>query len=194
VDTTLDRPQGLSGRFEEAKHLWTFLSIKLRFLGRPSRSIVRRTDWVLLDAFQYCQDIISTTGLLFSYPSSPITTRANRLLSGSACFHSAQNLLPSSLLSKNMHIMIYRTKFCSLFCTGLKSGLPHRQRAFQTRVLSKIFGPQSEGVIAHLEAAWSVFTKHYPGDQIKEDEMGCAFGTHGQKINTYMVFLENLME
>jgi len=33
----------------------------------------------------------------------------NRLKSGNACFHSVQNLLPSSLLSKNLKIKIHRT-------------------------------------------------------------------------------------
>jgi len=33
----------------------------------------------------------------------------SRLNSGNACYHSAQNLLSSSLLSKNLKIDIYRT-------------------------------------------------------------------------------------
>ena len=33
----------------------------------------------------------------------------SRLMSGNACYHSAQNLLSSSLLSKNIKIKIYRT-------------------------------------------------------------------------------------
>ena len=33
----------------------------------------------------------------------------SRLRSGNTCYHSAQNLLSSSLLSKNLKIKIYRT-------------------------------------------------------------------------------------
>jgi len=33
----------------------------------------------------------------------------SRLKSGNACYHSVQNLLSSSLLSKNIKIMLYRT-------------------------------------------------------------------------------------
>jgi hypothetical protein len=33
----------------------------------------------------------------------------SRLKSGKACYHSVQNLLPSSLLSKNIKIKTYRT-------------------------------------------------------------------------------------
>ena len=38
----------------------------------------------------------------------------SRLKSGNACYHSVQNLLSSSLLSKNLKIKIYRTKILPL--------------------------------------------------------------------------------
>ena len=44
----------------------------------------------------------------------------SRLESGNACYHSVQNLLSSSFLSKNMKIKIYRTIFCLLFCRSMK--------------------------------------------------------------------------
>jgi len=40
----------------------------------------------------------------------------SRLKSGYSCYHSVQNLLPSSLLSKNLKIKKYRTIICLLFC------------------------------------------------------------------------------
>jgi hypothetical protein len=39
----------------------------------------------------------------------------SRLKSGNACYHSVQNLLSSSLLSKNMYITIYRTVILPVF-------------------------------------------------------------------------------
>jgi len=39
----------------------------------------------------------------------------SRLKSGNGCYHSVQNLLSSSLLSKNLKIEIYRTNFASCF-------------------------------------------------------------------------------
>jgi len=48
-----------------------------------------------------------------------------RLQSGNACYHSVQNLLSSSLLSKNLKIKIHRTIFCLLFCMGVKLGHSH---------------------------------------------------------------------
>jgi len=38
----------------------------------------------------------------------------SRLKSGSTCYHSVQNLLPSSLQSKNLKIKIYRTLILSV--------------------------------------------------------------------------------
>jgi hypothetical protein len=39
----------------------------------------------------------------------------SRLKSGNACYHSVQNLLSSSLLSKNVKIKIYRTNLAGCF-------------------------------------------------------------------------------
>jgi hypothetical protein len=44
------------------------------------------------------------------------------LKSGNACYHSVQNPLSSSLLSKNLKIKIYRNIICLLFCVGMKFG------------------------------------------------------------------------
>ena len=44
----------------------------------------------------------------------------SRLKLGNACYYSVQNLLSSSLLSKNLKIKIYRTVILLLFCMGVK--------------------------------------------------------------------------
>ena len=46
----------------------------------------------------------------------------SRLKSGNACYHSVQNLLSSSLLSKNIKIKIYRTIILPVVCAGVKLG------------------------------------------------------------------------
>jgi hypothetical protein len=56
-----------------------------------------------------------------------------RLNSGSACYHSVQNLLSSRLLSKNVKIRIYKTWSLSL-------GEEHRLRVSENRMLRRIFG------------------------------------------------------
>jgi sorting nexin-29 len=49
----------------------------------------------------------------------------SRLKSGNAGYHSVQDLLSSSLLSKNTKIKIYRTVILLLFCMGVRLGLSH---------------------------------------------------------------------
>jgi len=44
-----------------------------------------------------------------------------RLKSGNACYHSVQNLLSSSLLSKNLKIKIYRTIILSVILYGCET-------------------------------------------------------------------------
>ena len=46
----------------------------------------------------------------------------SRLKSRNACYHSMQNLLSSSLLSRNLKIKNYRTIICLLLCTDVKIG------------------------------------------------------------------------
>jgi hypothetical protein len=47
------------------------------------------------------------------------------LKSGNACYHSMQNLLSSTLLSKNIKIKIHRSIILLLFCKSVKLGLSH---------------------------------------------------------------------
>ena len=68
----------------------------------------------------------------------------SRLKSGTACYGSAQNLLSSSLLSKNLKIKIYRTVTlpvlygCETWSLTLRE--ERRLRVFENRVLRRIFG------------------------------------------------------
>jgi hypothetical protein len=45
-----------------------------------------------------------------------------RLKLGNACYHSAQNLLSTRLLSKNLKIKIYRTIILPVVCMGVRPG------------------------------------------------------------------------
>jgi len=49
----------------------------------------------------------------------------SRLKSGNACYHSVQNFLSSSLLSKNIKIKIYRTIILPVVSYGCERGLSH---------------------------------------------------------------------
>ena len=75
----------------------------------------------------------------------------SRLTSGNACYYSVQNLLYSSLLSKNLKIKIYRTIIlpvvlygCETWSLTLREG--RRLRVFENRVLRRVFGPKRDEV------------------------------------------------
>jgi len=75
----------------------------------------------------------------------------SRLKSGNACYHSVQNLLSSSLLSKNLKIKIYRTVILPVVMYGCKTWTltlkeERRLGVFQNRVLRRIFGHKRDEV------------------------------------------------
>jgi len=73
----------------------------------------------------------------------------SRLNSGNVCYHSVQNLLSSSLLSKNLKIKIYRTIILPVILYGCETwSLTMREghRVFENRVLRRIFGPKRDDV------------------------------------------------
>ena len=70
----------------------------------------------------------------------------SRLNSGDVCYYSAQNLLFSGWISKNIRNKIYRKIIlpvvlyvCEAWSLTLRE--KHRSRAFENRVLRRIFGP-----------------------------------------------------
>ena len=94
----------------------------------------------------------------FKYLGTTLTNQSSiqeeiksRLKLGNACYHSVQNLLSSSLLSKNLTIKIYRTIILSIVLYGCETWSltlreEHRLRVFDNRVLRSIFGPKRDGV------------------------------------------------
>jgi len=75
----------------------------------------------------------------------------SRLKSRIACYHSVQNFLSSSLLSKNLKMKIYRITllpvvFCGCETWSLTLREEPRLRLFENRVLRRIFGPKKDEV------------------------------------------------
>jgi hypothetical protein len=70
---------------------------------------------------------------------------------GNACYHSVQNFLSSSLLSKNVKIKIYRIIILPVVLYGCESWSHTlreecRLRVFENKVLRRIFGPKRDEV------------------------------------------------
>jgi hypothetical protein len=75
-----------------------------------------------------------------------------RLNSGSACYHSVQNLLSSRLLSKNVKVIIHKTIILPVVLCGCKTWSltvreEHKLRVFENRVLRRISEPKRAGVM-----------------------------------------------
>ena len=75
----------------------------------------------------------------------------SRLKSGNAGYHLVQNLLASSVLSKNIKIKIYRTIILPFILYGCETWLftlreEGSLRGFWSRVLRRIFGPKQDKV------------------------------------------------
>jgi len=75
----------------------------------------------------------------------------SRVKSGSACYHSLQNLLSSSLLSKYLKMKIYKTIILPVVVYGCETWsltlrVERRLRMFENRVLRRIFEPKRDEV------------------------------------------------
>jgi hypothetical protein len=94
----------------------------------------------------------------FKYLGTTITNQnliqeeiKRRLNSGTACYHSVQNLLSSHLLSRNLKVRIYKTIILPVVFYGYETWSltlreEHRLRVFKNRVLRRIFGPKRDKV------------------------------------------------
>jgi hypothetical protein len=75
----------------------------------------------------------------------------SRLKSGNACYHLVQNLLSSSLLSKNIKISVCRTRVLPVLLYGCETWSltlleQQRLRVVENRVLRRTFGPKTDEV------------------------------------------------
>jgi hypothetical protein len=80
-------------------------------------------------------------GTTLTYRNSIQEEIKSRLKSGNACYHLAQDLLSSSLLSKNTKIKIYRTIILPVVLYGCENWSltmreEHRLRVFENRVIT----------------------------------------------------------
>jgi hypothetical protein len=73
-----------------------------------------------------------------------------RMKSRNVCYHSVQNILSSSLLSKNLKFKIYRTKFLRLVLYGRENWSLTSREESRMRVLRRIFGHKRDEVTGEL--------------------------------------------
>jgi len=127
------------------------------------------------------------------------------LKSGNACYHSVQNLLSSSLLSKNLKIMLYRTIIlsvvygCATLSLILKEG--HRLRVFENRVLRRIFGSKRDEITGEWrklnnEELNNLYSSPNTVRVIKSRRMRWAghLALVGERRGVYSILVGNLKE
>jgi hypothetical protein len=119
-------------------------------------SLIKYRKDNLLQKYHNC--LICNVSLLLKYLGTTVTNQSStleetesRLQSGNACYHSAQNFMSSSLLSKSVKIKIYRTIIlpvvlygCETWSLTVRKGC--RLRVFENRVLRRMFGPKKDEV------------------------------------------------
>ena len=108
---------------------------------------------------------------------------------GNACYHSVQNFLSSSLLSKNLKIKIYRTVILPVVLYGCETwSLTLREErrlrvfensVFENRVLRRIFWPKRDEVTGewrklHNELVNNLYSSHNIVGVIKSRRMRWA--------------------
>jgi len=125
----------------------------------------------------------------------------SRLKSGSACYHSVQNVLSSRLLSKNLNIKIYRTIILPVVLYGCETwSLTLREErkltVFKNRVLRKIFGPRRDEVTGewrrlHNEELNNLYSSPNIVRVIKSRRMRWAghVARKGEERGVYRVFV-----
>jgi len=112
--------------------------------GRTHSMKIDNSSFERVDEFKYL-------GTTLTNQNSIQEEIKSRLKSRNACYHLVQNLLSSSLLSKNLKIKIYRTIIlpgvlygCETWSLTLRE--EHRLRVFENRMLRRIFGPKRDEV------------------------------------------------
>jgi len=112
--------------------------------GRSQNMKTDNSSFEKVEQFKYLGTILTD--------QNPIQEEIkNRLKSGNACSYSVQNLLSSSLLSKNLKINIYINIILPIVLYGCETWLltlreERRLRVFENRVLRRIFGPRRDEV------------------------------------------------
>jgi len=106
--------------------------------GRSHNLKIDNGSFERVEDFRYLETVITNQNSIQEEIKS-------RLQSGNACYHSVQNLLSSSLLSKNVKIKIYINIILPVVLYGCETWSltlmeERRLRVFENRVLRKILG------------------------------------------------------
>jgi hypothetical protein len=118
---------------------------KYMVMSRNQHAVQNQNTYVGNKSFERVEHF-SYLGTSLTNPNSFHEEIKCRLQSGNTSYYLVQNLLSSSLLSKNIKVQILGTIILPFVLYGCDTWSPtvceeHRQRVFGNRVLREVFGP-----------------------------------------------------
>jgi len=134
-------------------------------LGRSTRTMKKNIDALVVASKEIDPEVHAEKTKYMDMSSDQDTSqnqnsiqeeRMSRVKLGNACYHLVQNLLSSSLLSKNIKRKIHRTIILHVVLYGCEAWFltlreEHRIRVFENRVLRRIFGPKRDKVTGGVQ-------------------------------------------
>jgi sorting nexin-29 len=128
------RDIGLEINAEKTKYM---IMSRYPNLGQNRNIMIANESFENVATFKY-------VGKALTYQNDIHDEIKSTLNSGSACYHSVQNLLPSHLISKNLKFRISKTVILPVVLYGCESWSltlreEHRLKLFENRVLRRIF-------------------------------------------------------
>jgi hypothetical protein len=127
---------------------------------------------------------------------------ASCLKLGNACYHSVQNLVSCSFLSKNLKSKIYRTKILPVLygCEAWSVTLREERwlRVFENRVLRNLFGPKRNEVAGewgrlHNEDRYGPYTPNIRVIRSRRMKSARHVARMGDRRGAYRVLLVGLV-
>ena len=139
--------------------------------GRNHNMKIDNRSFERVEELQYLGTTITNENLIQEEIKS-------RLRSGNVCYRWMQDLLSSSLLSKNSKFKIYRTIILPDVCYGCETWSltlknERRLRVFENRMLRRLFGSKSDEVTEvwrklHNDELYDLYFPPNIGDQTKK--------------------------
>jgi hypothetical protein len=193
METLIDASKEVDLEINVEKTKYMLLSCH-KNVGQNRDIKIAKRSFENVSQFEYLGTTVSNQNLI----QEEIKRRLNF---GNACYHLVQNLLSSSLLSKNLKIRIYKTILLPVVLKGsLTWSLPlreeHRRRVFEKRVLRRIFRPKSDEMMGewrklHNEVFRDLYSSPSIIKIIKSRMMRWAghVARMGEKRNTYRLLV-----
>jgi len=175
------------GNLKSRISTWSCLEIRMQDKNHSTK--IDNSSFERVEQFKYLETILTNQ-------NSILEEIRSRLKSGNACYHSLQNLLYSSFLSKNTKIKIYRTIILPVVLYGCETWSltlreERRLRVSENMVL-RLFGLKRDDLTGEWRRLYNekLYDLYYLVDQIEKNMKGGAYVARmGDRRGAYMVLV-----